>query len=194
MKKFLIFIIVLSLLLLPASFCADEEGSEEEFLPSEFVFCYNDHNTTVYEGDSGLKVALVNNTLSGKEFYVPTEYVRGIAYVTQGTFKFDEAIIITLGPLREWDNMYVLTKMRLKNGTIIPYLGIEKNDLTSQQKKYFDNYEAQRSDYLLQQQEYASEDLYDYQTIRDSNRPRYSYYFGSGGSGVIYTPSGRSYW
>ncbi|MBE6486499.1 MAG: hypothetical protein E7Z85_06640 [Methanosphaera stadtmanae] len=184
-------VLLLSLMIVPCVCAVDDVY--EEFMPVNFVFEYNDHNSTTYEGDSGLKVAVVNNEFDNNSYFVPTEYVRGIAYATKGTFKFNEPILFSHGPLREWDGMYVATKFKFRNGTIIPYLGIEKNDLTNEQKKYFDDYNSQRSEYLMQQQEDAVEDLYDYESIRDSHRPRFSYYYGRGGSGVIYTPR-NTYW
>lgn len=187
----IVFLAVLSLFIAPYACAAD--AVYEDFMPKNFVFEYNDHNSTTYEGDSGLRVARVNNVFDNNSYFVPTEYVRGIAYATKGTFRFNEPILFSHGPLREWDGMYVATGFKFKNGTVIPYLGIEKNDLTNEQKKYFDDYNTQRSEYLMQEQEEAVEDLYDYETVRDSHRPRFSYYYGRGGRGVIYTPR-SSYW
>ena len=126
----IVFLAVLSLFIAPYACAAD--AVYEDFMPKNFVFEYNDHNSTTYEGDSGLRVARVNNVFDNNSYFVPTEYVRGIAYATKGTFKFNEPILFSHGPLREWDGMYVATGFRFKNGTVIPYLGIEKNDLTNE--------------------------------------------------------------
>lgn len=188
-RFYVIFIVVLSLIFSPCAFCVEEYDVEHEFLPDTFIFEYNDHNTTSYEGDSGLKYAHVNNTLDNTTLIVPVERVRSIAYATKKSFKFIEPIIITHS-IRRDDGRYILLTMKYKNGTVIPILDLDKNDLTREQKEYFDDYDAQRSDYLMEQQEYAAEDLYDYETYRSrgSGRSRYSYYYGSNGYGLIYSP------
>lgn len=189
MKRFLLLLLFVSLLFAPCSFALEEYEVEHDFLPGEFVFEYNDHNSTSYEGDSGLVYAHVNNTLDNTSFIVPTERVRSIAYATRKSFKFSEPIVITRSIQRD-DGRYILLTMKYRNGSVIPILDLDKNDLTNEQKQYFDDYYSQRNEYLMQQQEYAAEDLYDYQTFRDRSRgkSKYSYYFGSGGSGVVYTP------
>ena len=179
---------VVSLLISPV--CSSDIVENVEFVPEEFVFEYNGYNTTEYEGDLGLKVAYVNNTLDDHTYIIPKDTVRGIAYATKKSFEFAEPVLISHGPLREWDGMYIITELKFKNGTLIPKLAIEDTDLTKEQREYFDDYYAQRQDYLAQQQEYAAEDLYDAYQIHNSynSHSKYSYYFGRGGSGVIYTP------
>ncbi len=189
--KFLgvVLLLVVSLCLAPCCFAVEEYEVEHEFLPDEFIFEYNDHNSTIYEGDTGLKYAHVNNTLDNTTFFVPTERVRSIAYATKGSFKFSEPILITRSVQRD-DGRYILLTMKYRNGTVIPILDIDRNDLTREQMSYFDDYYQQRSDYLQQQEEYASEDLYDYYSSRSrsSGKSKFGYYFGSGGSGIIYSP------
>lgn len=195
MNKWIFIVLLFSLIVSPSAFALQEYEVEHDFMPDEFIFEYNDHNTTTYEGDSGLKYAHVNNTLDNTTFIVPTERVRSIAYATKKSFKFSEPIIITRSIQRD-DGRYILLTMKYKNGTVIPILDLDKDDLTNEQKSYFDDYYTQRSDYLMQQQEYAAEDLYDYETFRSrgSGKSRYSYYVGTGGSGVIYTPGSDRYW
>ena len=187
--KLLLSLILVSLLISPV--CSSDIVENVEFMPDKFVFEYNDHNTTEYEGDIGLKVAYVNNTLDNHNYIVPKDTVRGIAYVTKKSFDFSEPVLISHGPLREWDGMYIIAELKFKNGTIIPKLSIEDDDLTKEQREYFDDYYEQRQDYIAQQQEYAAEDMYDAYQVHNSynSRSKYSYYFGRGGSGVIYTPS-----
>ncbi|RAP47609.1 MAG: hypothetical protein BZ135_01765 [Methanosphaera sp. rholeuAM6] len=195
MNRWIFIVLLFSLIVSPCAFALQEYEVEHDFMPDEFIFEYNDHNTTTYEGDSGLKYAHVNNTLDNTTFIVPTERVRSIAYATKKSFKFSEPIIITRSIQRD-DGRYILLTMKYKNGTVIPILDLDKDDLTNEQKSYFDDYYTQRSDYLMQQQEYAAEDLYDYETFRSrgSGKSRYSYYVGTGGSGVIYTPGSDRYW
>jgi len=189
MKRFVLIMLVSCLLFSGCAFAVQEYEVEHEFMPDSFIFEYNDHNTTHYEGDSGLKYAHVNNTLDNTTFIVPVERVRSIAYATRNTFEFSEPIIITRSIQRD-DGRYILLTMKFKNGTVIPILDLDKDDLTNEQKEYFDDYYSQRSDYLMQQQEYAAEDLYDYETTRSrsGSRSRYGFYYGTGGSGIIYTP------
>ena len=188
-KIVLLLCVVLSLVVTPCVFAVAEYEVEHDFMPDTFIFEYNDHNTTSYEGDSGLKYAHVNNTLDNTTFIVPTERVRSIAYATRKSFKFSEPIIITRSIQRD-DGRYILLTMKYRNGTVIPILDLDKDDLTSEQKMYFDDYYAQRNDYLMQQQEYAAEDLYDYETFkgRSNSRSKYSYYYGSNGYGIVYSP------
>ena len=195
MNRWIFIVLLFSLIVSPSAFALQEYEVEHDFMPDEFIFEYNDHNTTTYEGDSGLKYAHVNNTLDNTTFIVPTERVRSIAYATKKSFKFSEPIIITRSIQRD-DGRYILLTMKYKNGTVIPILDLDKDDLTNEQKSYFDDYYTQRSDYLMQQQEYAAEDLYDYETFRSrgSGKSRFSYYVGTGGSGVIYTPGSDRYW
>ncbi|MBE6494671.1 MAG: hypothetical protein E7Z84_08730 [Methanosphaera stadtmanae] len=189
MKFKITLLLIVILLLSPCVSSVEEWEIEHEFMPDTFIFEYNDHNTTNYEGDSGLKYAHVNNTLDNTTLIVPVERVRSIAYATKKSFIFSEPIIITHSVERS-DGRYVLLQMKYKNGTKIPILDLDKNDLTAEQKEYFDDYYAQRADYLAQQEEYAAEDLYDsYQANnRYNSRSRYGFYFGSGGSGIIYSP------
>lgn len=189
--KLVLLLVLLTLTVIPVSADTryDDFSYDVEFMPSGFVFDYNDHNTSTYEGDIGLKYAYANSTFDDHKYIIPTERVRGIAYATKGTFKFNEAILIDHGPYREWDGMYVITGLRFKNGTEIPYLGIENNNLTKEQMSYFDDYYMQRQDYLAQQEAYAAEDLYDYETSKHrSDKSNYGFYVGTGGSGFIYTP------
>ena len=177
------------------SFAVEEWEVEHEFMPDTFIFEYNDHNTTVYEGDIGLKYAHVNNTLDNTTFIVPVERVRSVAYATKKSFKFNEPIIITRS-VQRYDGRYILLTMKYKNGTVIPILDIESNSLTKEQMSYFDDYYQQRSDYFAQQEKLDSEYMYDYYSMRsrDNGKSKYSYYVGSGGSGVIYTPGNDRLW
>lgn len=190
MKKFFLILLVgVMLVISPFSFAVEEWEVEHEFMPDTFIFEYNDHNTTTYEGDIGLIYAHVNNALDNTTFIVPTERVRSIAYATKGTFKFNEPIIITRSIQRD-DGRYILLTMKYKNGTVIPILDIESNNLTKEQRSYFDDYYQQRSDYLAQQEEFAAENMYEGYSYGNKHKDNsgFSYYVGTGGSGLIYTP------
>lgn len=188
MKRLLLLVLVFSLLFSGCAYALEEYEVEHEFMPGAFIFEYNDHNTTTYEGDSGLKYAHVNNTLDNTTFIVPVERVRSIAYATKKTFEFSEPIIITRSIQRD-DGRYILLTMKFKNGTVIPVLDIDRDDLTNEQKQYFDDYYSQRSDYLMKQDAYAAENMYTYEHMSNRNsKSKYSFYYGTGGSGVIYTP------
>ncbi|MBE6494626.1 MAG: hypothetical protein E7Z84_08505 [Methanosphaera stadtmanae] len=174
---------------------SDEDYSiineKHEFNTNQFVFEYNDHNTTTYEGDSGLKGAYANNTVDNYTYFLPDENVRGIAYATKGTFKLKENIVVTHSLMVD-NGRYdcIMLKMYYKNDTPILTLDIKDNGLTAEQKSYFDNYDQQKSEYMQQQNQYALEDIYDEQ-IRANSRSsqrHYSYYFGSNGRGIIYSP------
>lgn len=172
------------------TFGVEEWNIEHEFIPDEFIFEYNDHNTTVYEGDSGLKLGHVNNTADNTTLIIPIERVRSLAYASKGTFKFDEPLIITHSIQRD-DGRYILLTMKYKNGTVIPILDIKENSLTNEQKEYFDDYDTQRSEYLEQQQQYMIEDIEDSvsrHNSRSNSKSKYSYYYGTNGYGLVYNP------
>jgi len=190
-KIYLIIMLLLSLSFSSVIYAVEEYEIEHEFMPSGFVFEYNDHNTTTYEGDSGLSKAYTNNTLDNTTLILPVDRVRSVAYATKNTFKFSEPIIITRSIQRN-DGMFILLTMKYKNGSVIPILSIENRSLTAEQKSYFDDYESQRSDYLQQQEEYALEDIEDSYSRSSSHkdkRSKYSYFYSPrSGYGVVYNP------
>lgn len=167
-------------------------NEKHEFNPDSFIFEYNDHNSTTYEGDTGLKGAYVNNSLDNYTYFVPVDNVRGIAYATKKSFEFDENIIVTHSLFVE-NRSYdcIMLEMYYKNGSVIPELDVSDNGLTKEQREYFDDYEQQRDEYYQEQNQYALEDIYDEQSranSRESQRSHYGYYFGSNGYGVMYNP------
>lgn len=190
-KICLILLLLLSLSFSSVIYAVEEYEVEHEFMPSGFVFEYNDHNTTTYEGDSGLSKAYTNNTLDNTTLILPVDRVRGVAYATKNSFKFSEPLIITRSIQRN-DGMYILLTMKYKNGSVIPILAIENNSLTNEQKSYFDDYESQRADYLQQQQQYALEDIEDSYSRSSRQKDRHSkygyFYSPRSGYGVIYNP------
>ena len=165
--------------------------TKHEFYPDEFLFEYSDGNTTHYKGDLGLKYAHCRNVIDNVSYLVPTENVRGIAFATNGTFKFNESILITHSIKREDDTLdpYIMLNMYYKNGTEIKSLDIEDDDLTADQRTYFDNYEQQRQEYL---QKHLAEEI-DTETTYNMMHDKYQkdhysgYYVGSGGSGYFRT-------
>ncbi|MGN1321587.1 MAG: hypothetical protein ACI4VJ_03290 [Methanosphaera sp.] len=122
--------------------------TKHDFYPDEFLFEYSDGNTTHYKGDLGLKYAHCRNVIDNVSYLVPKENVRGIAFATNGTFKFNESIQITHSIKREDEpDQYIMLDMYYKNGTEIKSLDIEDDDLTADQRAYFDNYDHQRQEY-----------------------------------------------
>jgi len=195
-----IIILVLIILFSSITVCSaltDEQNriieEKHDFYTDEFIFEYNDHNTTKYEGDSGLKGAYAKNRDDGLTYYLPVENVRSIAYITEGSFKLSEHIDVKHSLIVE-NRSYdcIMLEMYKKDGSEIPKLDIKDSHLTNEQKSYFDDYDTQRADYLQQQQQYALEDIEDSYSRSSSHkdkRSKYSYYYSPrGGYGVIYNP------
>ncbi len=195
LKKITLLLVVLMFSTLLATSVSATDFSEttvkHDFNPTNFTFCYNDHNTSTYEGDTGLKGAYCKSTADNYTYWVPVENVRGLAYASKGTFKFIENIDITRSlhsDDRDYD--YIMLKMYHKNGTEIPTLDVSDDDLTVEQQKYFDNYEQERQDYYQEQQQEDLDSMSDYSYSSSSNnhRSHYGYYVGTRGAGIIYTP------
>lgn len=177
--KFKIFCLILLIFVLGASVHAFEETKvEHEFSPDGFMFEYKDHNSSVYEGDRNLRLGYVNNTADNTTLILTPEAVRTLAYISRKTFKFDDSLIITRSLQRD-DGYFVLLTLKYKNGTNIPLLDV-KNDLSDDQKEYFDDYESDLKDYHDQQIE-DLEDEYNYQQSRDQRN-----YYGFDKIGIYY--------
>ena len=185
--KAIIPILVLCIISIAGSAALEEKDVEHEFNTTGFIFEYNDHNTSTYEGDSGLILGYCNNTADNTSLIIPKERVRTLAYASNGTFKFPDGLIIKLSVKRD-DGKYVLLQMRHHNGTWIPILDIENDDLTNEQKKYFDDYYQQKSDYNAKQEEFATKHLRDEYKYSNGHKSKYGYYMGSNGYGLIYNP------
>lgn len=144
-------------------------------VPSDFVFVYNDRNTTEWDGDAGLQYSTFNDTLTGCVFRLNKNLTRGIAYETEGKFNLKDGFNITR--TREQGNNYYknyFNNIILANGTQVNALHIYDN-LTLEQQKYFDDYEEQLYRYsqekeLREMDDYAGylADMENEQTI--SNR------------------------
>ncbi len=191
-------ILMLSTVLASCVFAADEENYGDikyEFNVSNLTFSYNDHNTSTYEGDTGLDAAYCKNTIDNKTYRIPVAEVRGLAYASKGTFKFNETIEIThsLSYRDSRDYDYIVLFMYYKNGTEIPTLDISDDDLTLEQRNYFDNYAQEKQDYYQRQQELDMQSLGDDSLYRSSSsnnnhNSHFGYYVGTRRSGIVYYP------
>lgn len=182
----LIAFIIITLSLSSCVFAVREWDEEHEFNPVDLLFCYNDHNTTTYEGDLGLEKTLCNNTIDNKTYRIPTGAVRGIAYATKKSFKFDEPIIMTHSSGNE--PKMILT-MKYKNGTVIPVLDYDTKGMTKEQMSYFDDFENQRDAYYDNKaywQEADMEHSLSKKSSEKSSSSRYYYYVGTNGRGIVY--------
>ena len=184
MKKLIIILITASILLSSTSYALQEWEEEHEFDPTDFVFGYNDHNTSTYEGDIGLKISTCKNKIDGKTYRLGADEVRSIYYATKKTFKFNEPIIMTHSSGLEPKG--ILT-MKYKNGTIIPELSYESTTLTQDQISYFDDYYNQREIYMEQKKSVQDADYQDTMTKNSekNKKSKYHRYAGTNGQGVI---------
>lgn len=116
---------------------------------SDFVFVYNDGISDKYHGDTGLKYAVFNDTLTGCCFHIDKNLARGVAYATKNKFNiknFSFECWRSYGneynPPDDFYIIYDSTNITLDNGTVIESLRIDQ-DLTPDQKSYFDDYDTQ---------------------------------------------------
>ena len=178
-----------------SAFTAEEQkilDTKYDFYPSTFIFEYNGYNTTDYEGDTGLKRAYVNNTVDNMTYLVPPEYVRTFAWLTKKSFTLDDHIDVKHSLVvdgRDYD--CILMGMFNKDGSEIPKLDVKSNDLTNEQRSYFDDYESARDEYYQQQNQYALEDIEDNtrraSQYKDKDKSHYGIYYGTNGRGIIYS-------
>ena len=113
----------------------------------EFTFVYKDANTTRYRGDSGLEYSMFYDTVSGCCYHIEKDLTRGIAYATGGSFDID-GFNFSRSRISPVDYYFVYseypgeTNVTLDKGTVIMPLSIGDN-LTFEEKKYFDDYDEQ---------------------------------------------------
>lgn len=112
-------------------------------VPTDFVFVYKDKNSSEYEGDANLYYSTFNDTLTGCTYHVDRDLTRGIAYKTNSKFDLKDGFNIT-----RWRDLYDTyytiydNKIILNNGSIIQGLSVA-DDLTPEEKMYFNDYDTQ---------------------------------------------------
>ncbi|RAP44813.1 MAG: hypothetical protein BZ134_02625 [Methanosphaera sp. SHI1033] len=188
-KLSLILIFLMVSCLLTTIVSADDSEDrmvKHDFFPVDFVFEYSDGNTTDYKGDLGLQHAFCTNTEDNATYRLSPGSVRGIAYATKGTFKFNETIQTTRYKLTDSDVFGVLV-MYYKNGTEIKSLDISDNDLTADQRQYFDDYNQQRQEYLEQQTADEIDSMSSQQSYQYSHQKSHQ-------SGLIFGSHGVGYY
>ncbi|OED30366.1 hypothetical protein [Methanosphaera sp. WGK6] len=162
-----------------------ETKIKHDFYPVDFIFQYSDKNTTTYEGDLGLKGAICRNTEDNISYYAPVENVRGIAYATKKTFRFNEPIQIThslKSNKAEYD--YIVMNMYYKNGSTLRKLDISDSMLTADEIEYFDDYRTQKQEYYNKHYADQLDTIETYQEYQasSSNKQR-GYMIGTNGIG-----------
>ncbi|WP_323735874.1 hypothetical protein PXD04_08265 [Methanosphaera sp. ISO3-F5] len=128
---------------------------------SNLVYVYNDGISQKYKGDSGLSYAMFNDS-KGCCYHMSKDLVRGIAFATK--YKFDIKKFST-SCYRNTGNQYedpedfykINEEIRLENGTVIKPLSIDQ-DLTREQKTYFDDYQTQLVNYYQEKEIKALEE------------------------------------
>lgn len=119
--------------------------------PTDFIFVYNDKNTTKYDGDAGLEYSTFNDTNTGSTYRMNKDLTRAIAYTTKGKFDLKDGFNLTRYR-SSGENYYTPDSetITLNNGTKIEALHIYDN-LTLEQEKYFVDYEEQLYRYIQEQ-------------------------------------------
>ena len=115
--------------------------------PSDFAFVYNDGISDEYRGDVGLLYSTFNDTNTGCCYHVSRDMTRGIAFATKKSFDIGNFYATRIRYIKEdYYNIYTeyggICNITLDNGTVIRELCIDE-ELTPEQKKYFDNYDEQ---------------------------------------------------
>ena len=169
-----------------------------DVLASDIVFVYNDGVYDKYNGDAGLKYAMFNDTLTGCCFHVDKNLTRGIAYATNKKFNIQN---FSFGCWRFYGNMYdppedfyeIHDNITLDNGTVIEPLRINQ-DLTPNQKLYFDDYETQLYKYYEDKSIKEMEDTQYYLAELDDDMMRASSKNKQSGHYYGYTSRGGYTW
>ena len=161
------------------------------FDPTNFRFVYSDGNTTTYKGDLGLQETFcINRADNNSVCRLDQEYTRGLAFASNGTFKFNENLSMVPYNFTRNDSDYTIKEIYHEDGSVLKKLRIE-DDLTLEQRQYFQNYEQQKEEYYLKKQqdtlEIMEEEQYDTYatTVKNNEKTKH---------GIIYGPRGASYY
>lgn len=176
----------------------NDKSHEPDIIPSGWNFVYEDHNSSKYEGDEGLKYAQTNNTIGNKEKdvrFVWEKDVIGLAYNSPTfNYKYGLSGVKITDIDRNGEKYYtaVSTNLRYPNGTGIKVFDIKSHGLTQKEKNFITNYDN-RIDEVRHQESIdamygAEEELYTDYIRHEKSKSHFSYYWGTGGSGFIYTP------
>lgn len=180
-------------LLFTSCISASERIENVELKPKEIVFMYSDENTTTYKGDLGLLGASVRNEIDNKTYNLDPSDVRGIAKLTKKSFKLNDSLFITA------DNSgydykrnycdYNAFMIKFRNGSNLRRLSIGDDELTADDKLYFDDYEMQKAEYYekqhdLDERSAAVDESY---KIKNSKKSSSGYFVGTRGSGYYHS-------
>lgn len=163
------------------------EYTEHDLDMSNITFIYKDSNTTQYQGDQGLDGAIIKNNLDNKTYYITNDLVRGLAYKTQKTFSFDQPLKAEVHEGNGSYDYYVET-LTYQNGTKIKSLSISDDDLTQEEKTYFDDYEDQKQNYYHKQDDLAqrSSAVDEMSEIKHQSKSKNYFYTNYGHGGYIH--------
>lgn len=183
------------------NFTLYDKSHEPQLVPDTWLFVYKDHNSTSYEGDEGLKMAITHNKLDdNKEVkFDEKKNIIGLAYYCDKNFSFYKYGISGLkldGYGQEGHEHYYAENSReglcLPNGTYIKSFDIYNYNLLQKQKDFITNYNNRIGEVRHQQEidamDAAIDDAYtEYITYneRHDSKPKYSTYYGTNGYGVI---------
>ena len=156
------FLLCFGLLISPVNAESNNQEKTAHVVASDFVFVYEDGVYDTYKGDIGLKYAMFNDTLTGNCYHLHKDLVVGIAYATKKKFdikNFSFEYIHYIDDDFYWvGNAMWESNVTLDNGTIIKPLRIEQ-DLTPEQKLYFEDYDTQLYKYYEDKKIKEMEDM-----------------------------------
>lgn len=183
------------------NFTLKDQSHQPDIIPGDWIFVYQDHNSTSYEGDEGLIEAVTHNQIGEHEelHFVFERDIIGLAYESNKKFDYKYGLSGVETNYIDYKEPPYYTAwgegLSYPNGTKIITFDIKSYNLMQKQKDFITNYDN-RIDEVRHKQEidaiYEAEDDYynDYVRYTDSQRKKHNhgYYYGTNGMGVIYTP------
>ena len=178
-----------------------DDSHQPDIIPDKWTFVYTDHNSSTYEGDEGLSEAVTHNTIGNHEelHFVIVKDIIGLAYESNKKFDYKYGLSGIKTNYLDWKEPPYYTAwgegLCYPNGTKIVTFDIKSKNLVQKQKDFITNYYNRIDDVRHQQEIDAMYDVQveyytDYVRHSESQRSKHdhSYFYGSNGFGVIYTP------
>lgn len=181
------------------NFTLYDKSHEPEIIPGDWLFVYGDHNSTTYDGDEGLKMAVTHNMSDKNEeiHFREVKDIIGLAYYADRDFDFYKYGLsgLYVGQYRDTEeNTYYVfgDSLCLPNGTGIKSFDIWDHNLIQKEKDFITNYnnridEVRHKEQLNAIRDAEDENFDNYLRYQESqkSKTRYSTYVGSNGYGVI---------
>ena len=108
------------------------------FDPTNFRFVYSDGNTTTYKGDLGLQETFcINRADNNSVCRLDQEYTRGLAFASNGTFKFNENLSMVPYNFTRNDSDYTIKEIYHEDGSDLKK---QQDTLEIMEEEQYDTY------------------------------------------------------